>query len=108
MLVLDRELRVIAASRSFNLLFSAKPTETLGLVAIIGPPIAGLFSTGVFGRLFLIAGTGSGRHLRAQEAPGSGSSVLGNRGGESGGVSLWNPLRGLITLSYVPTALFCC
>ena len=30
MLVLDRELRVIAASRSFYLLFSAKPTETLG------------------------------------------------------------------------------
>jgi chemotaxis protein methyltransferase CheR len=30
MLVLDRELRVIAASRSFYLLFSATPTDTLG------------------------------------------------------------------------------
>jgi PAS domain-containing protein len=30
MLVLDSEFRVIAASRSFYLLFSAKPTETLG------------------------------------------------------------------------------
>jgi hypothetical protein len=55
MLVLDRELRAMAASRSFNLLISAKPTETLGLAAIVGPPIAGLVGTGVFEWLLLNA-----------------------------------------------------
>lgn len=80
----------------------------LGLAAIIVPPVAGLFATVVFGWLFLIAGiVGLVATLRAREAPGFGWSLLSAIVAViAGGVLLWNPLRGLITLTYVLTAFF--
>lgn len=80
----------------------------LGLAAIIVPPVAGLFATVVFGWLFLIAGIVSlVTTLRTREAPGFGWSLLSAFVAViAGGVLLWNPLQGLVTLTYVLTAFF--
>jgi uncharacterized membrane protein HdeD (DUF308 family) len=80
----------------------------LGLAAIVVPPVAGLFATVVFGWLFLIAGSvGLVATLRTREAPGFGWSLLSAFVAViAGGVLLWNPLQGLITLTYVLTTFF--
>ena len=80
----------------------------LGLAAIVVPPVAGLFATVVFGWLFLIAGiVGLVATLRTREAPGFGWSLLSAFVAViAGGVLLWNPLRGLVTLTYVLTIFF--
>jgi uncharacterized membrane protein HdeD (DUF308 family) len=80
----------------------------VGLAAIIVPLIAGLFTTIFLGWLFLIAGiVGLVATLRARQAPGFGWSLLSAFVAMiAGGVLLWNPLRGLATLTYVLTAFF--
>ena len=82
--------------------------SVLGLAAIIVPPLAGLFATVVLGWLFLIAGiVGLFATLRAREAPGFGWSLLSALLAIiAGGLLLWNPLQGLVTLTYVLTAFF--
>jgi uncharacterized membrane protein HdeD (DUF308 family) len=78
----------------------------LGLAAIIVPLIAGLFATVFMGWLFLIAGiVGLVATLSARQAPGFGWSLLSALVAViAGGVLLWNPLQGLVTLAYVLTA----
>jgi uncharacterized membrane protein HdeD (DUF308 family) len=80
----------------------------LGLAAIIVPPIAGLFATVIFGWLFLVAGiVGLVTTLRAREAPGFAWSLFSALVAVvAGGILLWNPLQGLVTLTYVLTAFF--
>jgi len=82
--------------------------SVLGLAAIIVPPIAGLLATVFLGWLFLIAGiVGLIATLRARQAPGFGWSLLSALVAMiAGGVLLWNPLQGLVTLTYVLTAFF--
>ena len=80
----------------------------LGLAAIIVPPLAGLVSTIFLGWLFLIAGVmGLVFSIRAKRAPGFLWSVLSAvLAVAAGGLLLWNPLQGLVTLTYVLTAFF--
>ena len=80
----------------------------LGLGAIIVPPLAGLFATVFLGWLFLIAGVvGLVATLRAREAPGFAWSLLSAVAAlAAGGVLLWNPLQGLVTLTLVLIAFF--
>jgi len=80
----------------------------LGLAAIVVPPVAGLFATAVIGWLFLTAGiVGLVATLRTREAPGFGWSLLSAFAAViAGGVLLWNPLHGLVTLTYVLTTFF--
>jgi len=80
----------------------------LGLAALVVPPVAGLFATVVFGWLFLVAGiVGLVATLRTREAPGFGWSLLSAFVAViAGGVLLWNPLQGLVTLTYVLTIFF--
>jgi uncharacterized membrane protein HdeD (DUF308 family) len=82
--------------------------SVLGLAAIIVPLIAGLFATVFLGWLFLIAGiAGLVATLRVPQAPGFGWSLISALVGViAGGVLLWNPLQGLVTLTYVLTAFF--
>ncbi|HEV2550823.1 MAG TPA: HdeD family acid-resistance protein [Stellaceae bacterium] len=80
----------------------------LGLAAIIVPPLGGLFVTVFLGWLFLIAGiVGIVASVRARQAPGFGWSILSAIVAViAGAVLLWNPLQGLVTLTYVLTAFF--
>ncbi len=80
----------------------------LGLAAIIVPPIAGLFATVVLGWLLLIAGAvGLFVTLRSRQAPGFAWALLSALAAlVAGGLLLWNPLQGLVTLTYVMTAFF--
>ena len=80
----------------------------LGLAAIIVPPIAGLFATVILGWLLLVAGAvGLFASFRTREAPGFGWSLLSAFVAlVAGGLLLWNPLQGLITLTYVLTTFF--
>jgi uncharacterized membrane protein HdeD (DUF308 family) len=80
----------------------------LGLAAIIVPPLGGLFVTIFLGWLFLIAGiVGIIATIRAQQAPGFGWALLSAVVAViAGGVLLWNPFQGLVTLTYVLTAFF--
>lgn len=82
--------------------------SVLGLAAIVVPPIAGLVATVFLGWLFLMAGiVGLVATLRAQQAPGFGWSLLSALVAViAGGVLVWNPLRGLVTLTYVMIAYF--
>jgi uncharacterized membrane protein HdeD (DUF308 family) len=82
--------------------------SVLGLAAIIVPPLGGLFVTVLLGWLFLIAGiVGIVATIRARQAPGFGWSLLSAIVAViAGGVLLWNPLQGLVTLTYVLTAFF--
>jgi uncharacterized membrane protein HdeD (DUF308 family) len=80
----------------------------LGIAAIIVPPIAGLAVTIVLGWLFLLGGamglvaTFMGRH-----APGFWWSLLSAAVALLAGIILlWNPLEGLMTLTYVLIAYF--
>jgi uncharacterized membrane protein HdeD (DUF308 family) len=91
-------------------LFLAEGTAViiLGLAAIIVPPIAGLFATVVLGWLLLVAGVvGLVATFRAREAPGFAWSLLSAVAAvAAGGLLLWNPLQGLVTLTYVLIAFF--
>lgn len=80
----------------------------LGLAAIIVPPIGGLFVTVFLGWLFLVAGiVGLVATIKARQAPGFGWSLLSAVVAViAGGVLLWNPLEGLVTLTFVLTAFF--
>ncbi len=82
--------------------------SVLGLAAIIVPIVAGLFATVLLGWLFLVAGVAELiATLRARQAPGFGWSLLSALVAViAGGVLLWNPLRGLVTLTYVLIAFF--
>ncbi len=80
----------------------------LGLAAIILPPIAGLAVAIVLGWLFLLGGVmGLVATFMGSRAPGFWwslvSAVIALL---AGAVLLWNPLQGLITLTYVLIAYF--
>lgn len=80
----------------------------LGVAAIIVPPIAGLVATVFLGWLFLLAGVaGLISTFRVHGAPGFTWSLLSAIVAiVAGGLLLWNPLQGLVTLTYVLTAFF--
>ena len=80
----------------------------LGLAAIIVPPLAGLATTLILGWVFVASGiVGLLFTLRAQHAPGSRWALLSAVVAVvAGGILLWNPLQGLVTLTYVLTAFF--
>ena len=80
----------------------------LGLAAIVVPVFAGLFATVFLGWLFLVAGiVGLASTLRARQAPGFVWSLLSALAAIiAGGVLIWNPLAGMVTLTYVLIAFF--
>jgi uncharacterized membrane protein HdeD (DUF308 family) len=80
----------------------------LGLAAMSLPALGGLIATVFLGWLFLIAGiVGLAATLRARQAPGFVWSLLSALAAlVAGAVLLWNPLRGLVTLTYVLIAFF--
>jgi uncharacterized membrane protein HdeD (DUF308 family) len=80
----------------------------LGLGAILVPPIAGLAATVFLGWLFVIGGiVGLVATFRARGAPGFWWSVFSAVVALlAGAVLLWNPLQGLVTLTYVLIAYF--
>jgi len=80
----------------------------LGAAAIAVPPLAGLAATIILGWVFLIAGiVGFVATLAERHAPGFGWSLLSALVALiAGGVLLWDPLRGLVTLTYVLIAFF--
>ena len=80
----------------------------LGLAAILVPPIAGLAVTIFLGWLFLIGGiVGLVATVSARHAPGFGWALLSAVVALlAGSVLLWNPLQGLLTLTYVLIAYF--
>lgn len=80
----------------------------LGLAAIVLPPIAGLAVTIFLGWLLVIGGVvGLVATFSSRHAPGFGWSLLSAIVALlAGGVLLWNPLQGLLTLTYVLIAYF--
>ena len=82
--------------------------SVLGLAAMAVPPLAGLAATVFLGWLFLMAGiVGVVATLRARQAPGFAWSLLSACVAlVAGGVLLWNPLRGLVTLTLVLVFFF--
>ena len=80
----------------------------LGMAAILIPPMAGLAVTIFLGWLFLIGGVvGLVATLSARHAPGFGWALLSALVALlAGAVLLWNPLQGLVTLTYVLIAYF--
>lgn len=80
----------------------------LGMGAIVVPIIAGLATTVFLGWLFLMAGVlGLVATFRARNAPGFGWSLASAIAALiAGGILLWNPLQGLVTLTYVLIAFF--
>jgi uncharacterized membrane protein HdeD (DUF308 family) len=80
----------------------------LGFAAIIVPPLAGLAATVFLGWLFLIAGiVGLVVTVGARQAPGFGWSLLSAFVAMIAGAALlWNPLQGLVTLTYVLIGFF--
>ena len=80
----------------------------LGLVAIVVPPLAGLAATVFFGWMLVFAGVaGILFTLRARQAPGFGWALLSAIVAvAAGAMLLWNPVQGLVTLTYVLTAYF--
>jgi uncharacterized membrane protein HdeD (DUF308 family) len=80
----------------------------LGLGAVVIPPFAGLAATVLLGWLFVVAGVaGLVSTLRARRAPGFGWSLLSAAAALVAGLLLlWNPLQGLVTLTYVLTGFF--
>ena len=80
----------------------------LGLAAMILPVLAGLVATIFLGWLFLMAGVvGLLFTFRARQAPGFLWSLLSAFAALiAGAVLLWNPLRGVVTLTYVLIAFF--
>ena len=91
-----------------NLLAEGIILCVLGFGAIVFTRVAGLAATLVIGWLLLIAGVvGLVATLRAREAPGFGwalaSAVIAMI---AGGILLWNPFQGLVTLTFVLMAFF--
>jgi uncharacterized membrane protein HdeD (DUF308 family) len=82
--------------------------SVLGLLAILVPPLAGLATTVLLGWLFLLAGIlGLVMTVRARSAPGFAWSLLSAIASlVAGGLLLWNPWAGLVTLTYVLIAFF--
>ena len=82
--------------------------SVLGFAAMLIPLLAGIVTTIFLGWLFLIAGAvGLVATLRARQAPGFVWSLLSALVALLvGGVLVWNPLRGLVTLTYVMIAFF--
>jgi uncharacterized membrane protein HdeD (DUF308 family) len=80
----------------------------LGFAAIFVPPIAGIVTTVVLGWVFLLAGfAGLVSVFAARRTPGFGWALLSSLAAVcAGGVLLWNPMQGLITLTLVLTAFF--
>ncbi len=80
----------------------------LGLCAIVAPLIAGLAATVFFGWILLITGlAGLAFTVSARRVPGFGWSLLSALiAVAAGGMLLWNPLAGLVTLTYVLVAFF--
>ncbi|HET7594768.1 MAG TPA: HdeD family acid-resistance protein [Stellaceae bacterium] len=80
----------------------------LGAAAILVPPLAGLAVTIFLGWLFLVGGiVGLVATMSARQAPGFGWALLSAIVAlVAGGVLLWNPLQGLLTLTYVLIAYF--
>lgn len=80
----------------------------LGAAAIFVPPFAGVAATIVLGWLFLIGGiVGLVSTLSARHAPGFFWSLLSAvLAIIVGSVLLWNPLAGLVTLTYVLIVYF--
>jgi len=80
----------------------------LGLAAILVPPLAGLAVTIFLGWLFVVVGiVGLVATVSARHAPGFGWALLSALVALlAGGVLLWNPLQGLVTLTYVLIAYF--
>ena len=80
----------------------------LGAAAVILPPIAGVAVTIILGWLFLIGGfVGLVATFGARQAPGFFWSLLSAALAILvGGVLLWNPLAGLVTLTYVLIVYF--
>jgi uncharacterized membrane protein HdeD (DUF308 family) len=101
---------VTESTRDYWGLFLAEgiAVSIVGMAAIIVPPVAGLFATVVLGWLLLVAGiVGLVATLRARKAPGFGWSLLSAFAAMiAGGLLLWNPFQGLVTLTYVLTAFF--
>jgi len=80
----------------------------LGLAAIAIPMLAGLAATIYLGWVLLIGGgVGLAATLRSRQAPGFGWALLSAiLALAAGGLLLWNPLQGLVTLTYVLIAFF--
>ncbi len=80
----------------------------LGAAAIVVPFIAGVAATVFVGWVFLLAGIlGLVATFRARGAPGFGWSLASAIAAiVAGGLLLWNPLQGLVTLTYVMVAFF--
>jgi uncharacterized membrane protein HdeD (DUF308 family) len=80
----------------------------LGAAAIVVPPLGGIAATIILGWLFLIGGiVGLVSTFGARQAPGFAWSLLSALVAVlAGGVLLWNPLAGLVTLTYVLIAYF--
>jgi uncharacterized membrane protein HdeD (DUF308 family) len=80
----------------------------IGLAAMAIPPIAGLAATVVLGWVLLAAGTvGLVATLRSRQAPGFAWAIVSAILALAAGlVLLWNPLAGLVTLTYVLIAFF--
>jgi uncharacterized membrane protein HdeD (DUF308 family) len=80
----------------------------LGIGAIVLPLVAGLAVTIILGWLFLVGGMiGLVATVSSRGAPGFGWSLLSGIVAVAAGlVLLWNPLAGLVTLTYVLIAYF--
>ena len=80
----------------------------LGIAAMLLPALAGIAATLFLGWLFLVAGfAGLVFTLRAKNAPGFFWSLLSALVAILAGAMLvWNPWRGLMTLTYVLVAFF--
>jgi uncharacterized membrane protein HdeD (DUF308 family) len=80
----------------------------LGAAAILVPPLAGLAVTIFLGWLFVVGGiVGLVATVSARHAPGFGWALLSAIVALlAGAVLLWNPLQGLLTLTYVLIAYF--
>jgi uncharacterized membrane protein HdeD (DUF308 family) len=80
----------------------------LGMAAIVVPILAGLAATVVIGWVFFIAGIiGLIATFRARRAPGFGWALASALAAVIAGVILlWNPLQGLVTLTFVMVAFF--
>jgi uncharacterized membrane protein HdeD (DUF308 family) len=80
----------------------------LGAAAIVVPPLAGVAATIVLGWLFLVGGiVGLVSTFGSRQAPGFFWSMLSAvLAVVVGAVLLWNPLAGLVTLTYVLIVYF--
>ena len=80
----------------------------LGIGAVAIPPLAGLAATIFLGWLLLVAGlVGLLFTLRGRQAPGFGWALVSALVAIlTGALLLWNPFRGLATLTYVLIAYF--